>query len=207
VRRLVVTVVLIALVFGASTTRASAAGNDVHIVNGAPNPAELTIQEGDTVTFVNDDDVAHAIFVLGEQRGRTIAPHTRSDPFGPFQTGGQGGRSDYQVDQGGSAGAIIIAGPSTTTTSTTATTTAPPTTAATTTTAKPTTTTTSTTTTATSTTTTAVPGTASSSRGGRGQGTTSSKWLAVFGGVLGLVGIGNMIRVITRPKFGRNRQA
>ena len=202
-RRPVVILVLIALVLGALAPGASAAGNEVHIIDGAPKPAELTIQEGDTVTFVNHDDVAHAIFVLGEQRGRTIEPHTRSDPFGPFLTGGQGGRSDYQVDQDGAAGVIIIAGPPPSTTSTTTTTTT--TTAPTTTTTKPATTTTTTSTT--TTTTAPAHSDSSSTAGGRGQGTTSPKWLAVAGGVLGLVGIANMIRVMTRPKYGRNRQA
>jgi plastocyanin len=205
VRRFAVTLVLIALVLGGPMPRASAAGNEVHIIDGAPNPAELTIQEGDTVTFVNHDDVAHAIFVLGEQRGRTIEPHTRSDPFGPFQTGGQGGRSDYQVDQDGPSGVIVIAAPSTTTTSTTRTTT-PPTAVPSTTTTKPLTTA-STTTTSTTNTTAPTHSGSSSDGGGRGQTTARSKWLAVAGGVLGLVGIGNMIRVMTRPKYGRNRQA
>ena len=204
-RRPVVTLVLIALVLGSSAPSATAAGNEVHIIDGAPNPAELTIQEGDTVTFVNHDDVAHAIFVRGEQRGRTIEPHTRSDPFGPFVTGGQGGRSDYQVDQDGPAGVIIIAGPPTTTTSTTTTTTSTTTTAPTTTTTKPATTTTTTSTT--TTTTAPARSDSSSAAGGRGQGTTSPKWLAIAGGALGLVGIANMIRVMTRPKYGRNRQA
>ena len=173
----------------------------MHIVNGAPNPQQLIINEGDTVTFVNDDDVPHAIWAGGEQRGGTIEPHTRSDTFGPFQTGGQGGHSDYQVDQGGPGGSIVISETPTTTEPTTA-----PSTTTTTTTVPTTTTTASTTTTTTRpTTTTTKPTTTSTSSSPPPSDATddddaSRPWLAWAGLALALVGIGNLIRVVLRPK-------
>jgi plastocyanin len=212
VRTTFVYLALIALAVASASTRAYADSADVHIVNGAPDPQSLTVHDGDTVTFVNDDDVPHAIFAGGEQRGHTIEPHTRSEPFGPFDTAGQGGRSDYQVDENGAHGVILIQSASSTTASTT--TTAAPTT--TTTTTKPTTTTTkpttttakpSTTTTAPSTTTTTTRPPSSSTNGRKGQSGPSSVWLAVFGGVLVLVGIGNIVRVMLRPKHRRRGQA
>ena len=59
---------------------AHAAAGSVHIVNGAPNPSSLTVNNGDTVTIFNDDDVAHAIFANGAQQGPSIPPHTVSTP-------------------------------------------------------------------------------------------------------------------------------
>src|SRR5256885_4500555 len=61
---------------------AAAATTEVHISGGAPDPAEVTIDEGDTVTFLNDDDVEHQIFAAGQPRGDPIAPHTGAE-FGP----------------------------------------------------------------------------------------------------------------------------
>src|SRR4051794_24867331 len=92
-------------------TRADAANTVIHIVNGAPSPDQnpVTVNEGDTVSFANDDDVPHALFAWGVQRGETIPPHTTSGPYGPFVTGGTGGTFDYQVDQNGPAGRIIVA--------------------------------------------------------------------------------------------------
>jgi hypothetical protein len=161
------------------------------------------------VTFVNDDDVAHAIFAGGVQRGETIPPHGVGGPFGPFQTGGSRGRFDYRVDRNGPAGPIIVdpAGapaPSTSTTASTTTTTRPTTTStspfATATTAAPTTTTT---TTIATTATTAATATASGSVGVKSSGRSddASKRLAVLGVALlaaGLVGLilvtGNRLR-------------
>jgi len=208
VRKAFVVCILIATVIGSSVGRASAAPAaapaEVHIVNGAPNPQQLTINDGDTVTFVNDDDVPHAIWAGGQQRGRTIEPHTRSDTFGPFQTAGQGGRSEYQVDQNGASGVIVINGPGpttvppppptepTTTTTLATTTTAVPTT--TTTTTAPTTTTKPTTTSTTTTTTGVAPGATNDGD------SPSRAWLGWAGLAVALVGVANVIRVVTRPK-------
>jgi plastocyanin len=204
VRKAIVVCILIAAALGSWVGLAAAAPAEVHIVNGAPNPQQLTINDGDTVTFVNDDDVPHSIWAAGQQRGRTIQPHTRSDTFGPFQTSGQGGRSEYQVDQDGAAGVIQISGPApttapppttaaTTTTTVATTTPIPTTTAATTTTTKPTTTTT------TSTTTTLASSSAPPS-GTSDDGSPSRAWLGWVGLTVALVGIGNVVRVMTRPK-------
>lgn len=204
-RTAIVALALIALAVGSGSTVASAAVGDIHIVNGAPDPQTLTVHDGDTVTFMNDDDVPHAIFAGGEQRGHTIEPHTRSEPFGPFDTAGQGGRSDYQIDENGAHGVILIQGAtaeSTTTTAAPTTTTSRPTT----TTAKPTTTTAPSTTT-TAPTTTAARSSSSSTKGGHGQSGPSTVWLAVFGGLLVLLGVGNMVRVMVRPKYRRKDQA
>jgi plastocyanin len=205
VRKAIVVCILIAAALGSSVGRATAAPAEVHIVNGAPNPQQLTINDGDTVTFVNDDDVPHSIWAAGQQRGATIQPHTRSDTFGPFQTAGHGGRSEYQVDQGGAPGAIVISGaaptteppppttaPTTTTTVATTTTAIPTTTAPTTSTTKPTTTTT------TSTTTTIAS--SGAPPGGTTDDSPSRAWLGWIGLVVALVGIGNLVRVMTRPK-------
>ena len=205
-RKSIFAFVVLAFVVGVLVTRADAATSEVHIVNGAPNPQELTIQDGDTVTFVNDDDVPHAIYAQGQQRGATIEPHTRSQTFGPFQTGGQGGRSEYQVDEGGAAGVIIITGTSTTTSSSTTTTTTAPTTSTTTTiiTTTSTSTTTTTTSTSTTTTTTTRPPASSSSNSEGGQD-TSWPWLAPIGALLALIGVANFMRVVLRPKSRRRR--
>jgi len=193
---------------GASAAPLAAAPAEVHIVGGAPNPQQLTINDGDTVTFVNDDDVPHSIWAAGQQRGRTIQPHTRSDTFGPFQTAGQGGRSEYTVDQNGAPGSIVISGaPAPTTAPTTTTTTTAPTTTTTTTvpTTTTTATTTSTTTTTTKPTTTSTAPTTSSSSGAPAGDTSNDDtpartWLGWAGLVVALVGIGNVIRVLARPK-------
>ncbi|HEV3225399.1 MAG TPA: hypothetical protein VGZ52_01140 [Acidimicrobiales bacterium] len=105
----------VAFVLVALPARPSAAATpEVHIANGAPQPAQLAVVDGDTVTFVNDDDVAHAIFSQGAQRGATVAPHTASAPYGPFRTGGSRGEFAYQVDNGAS-GTIIVNDTQTTT--------------------------------------------------------------------------------------------
>lgn len=211
-RKAFVVCILIATAIASSVGHApaafAAAPAEVHIVNGAPNPQQLTINDGDTVTFVNDDDVAHAIWAAGQQRGRTIQPHTRSDTFGPFQTAGQGGRSEYQVDQNGAPGAIVINGPApttvppppptepTTTTTLATTTTAVPTT--TTTTTAPTTTTTRPTTTTTTTTTIAASSAAPGATNDDDSPTRA--WLGWAGLAVAVVGIANVIRVVTRPK-------
>jgi plastocyanin len=180
---------------------ASAATTTVHIVGGAPNPAEVTIDEGDMVTFVNDDDIEHRIFAAGQPRGDPIAPHTSAD-FGPFQTGGQKGTFTYQVDQNGSAGTIFVRGPapsttpSTTPTTRPTTTTAQPTTTATSTTVATTTSTTlATTTSASSTTTTLLAVQSDSKKKG------SSNVLAVVGFALLFAGVGGLIVAV-----GRSRQ-
>lgn len=212
-RTATVVFILIATAIGSFVDRAAAgpvvaAPAEVHIVNAAPNPQELTINDGDTVTFVNDDDVPHAIWAAGQQRGRTIQPHTRSDTFGPFQTAGQGGRSNYTVDQDGAPGVIVINGappttaappPTTapTTTTTVATTTTKP---ATTTTTASTTTTTKPATTTTSTTTTTIASSSTAPGGGSGDDSSSRAWLGYVGLVLALIGIGNVVRVMIRPK-------
>ncbi len=67
---------------------ARAAAGEVHIVNGAPNPSSLTVNDGDTIIIFNDDDDAHAIFAKGQQFGPSIAPHTGGE-YGPFNTGAQ----------------------------------------------------------------------------------------------------------------------
>jgi len=215
VRKAFVVCILIATAIASSVGHApvafAAAPAEVHIVNGAPNPQTLTINDGDTVTFVNDDDVPHAIWAAGQQRGRTIQPHTRSDTFGPFQTAGQGGRSEYQVDQNGAPGVIVINGaasttqppppptePATTTTLATTTTAVPTTT---TTTTAPTTTTTKPTTTSTSTTTTTTIASSSAAPDATTDDDSPSRaWLGWAGLAVALIGIANVIRVVTRPK-------
>ena len=212
-RKAIVVCFLIATVVGSWLGRADAATSaaaqaDVHIVNGAPNPQTLTINDGDTVTFVNDDDVPHSIWAAGQQRGRTIQPHTRSDTFGPFQTAGQGGRSNYQVDENGASGVIVISETPTTAAPPPPSTTAPTTTttAATTTTALPTTTTTTSTTTTTRPTTTSTTTSTTVASSGAAPGSTSDDdsssraWLGWAGLVVALVGIGNVVRVVLRPK-------
>ena len=183
---------------------ATAASTDVHIVGGAPNPAEVTVDDGDTVTFFNDDDVEHRIFAAGQQRGDPIAPGT-STVFGPFDTGGQRGTFAYNVDENGPAGTIFVRGPaaSTSTTSTTATT-KPTTTTATTTTTKPATTTTTATTVATttsvaSTTTTLLVVQSDSHK------KDSSNSLAVLGFALLVAGIGGLIVAMGDRAGGRSR--
>src|SRR4051812_18493562 len=153
-------------------TRAEAANTTIHIVDNAPAQNPVVINDGDTVTFANDDDVAHAIFAAGAQRGETIPAHTTSGPYTPIVSGDQGGRFDYQVDQNGAPGTIIVAGPPATEPPPPATepppTTVPATTAPTTTsTTATTTTTTSTTTTTTSTTVASSSSSSSSSSSGK----------------------------------------
>lgn len=177
-------------------TPAAAATAEVHIVGGAPDPAQVFVDDGDTVTFLNDDDVAHTIYAAGQPRGNPIPPHTGAE-FGPFQTGGQRGTFAYQVDQNGPAGTIIVRGTATSTSSTTTTlpvisTTRPTTT--TTTTAPTTTTTTSTTEQPTTTTTAAGRVTAHKKE--------SSTVLAVLGFVLLVAGIGGLVVVVTRSRRG-----
>jgi plastocyanin len=120
VRRTFATVAVAPFLVVLLAPSAQAANAQVHIVGGAPNPAQITVDDGDTVSFVNDDNVEHAIFAQGVQRGATIPPHSTSEPFGPFQTGGQQGNFTYQVDRSGPSGTIVVRGP--VTTSTTATT-------------------------------------------------------------------------------------
>ena len=190
---------LLTLLAAASAT---AATTQVHIAGGAPNPAEVTIDEGDTVTFFNDDNVEHRIFALGQDQSGPIAPGSSLD-VGPFQTGGQGGRFDYRVDQNGPAGAILVREPATSPTSSTTSTTKP-----TTTTAKPTTTSTTSTTTSTSTTvattattdtttttTTAVPVAQSDAKK-----KDSTNILAVLGVALLVAGIGGLIVAMQRSR-------
>jgi plastocyanin len=188
------------------TAPARAASTTVTIGGGgAPNPAQVTVDEGDTVTFFNGDNVEHAIYALGQNQSGPIAPGSSLD-FGPFQTGGQGGRFDYRVDQNGPAGVIVVRGPgaSTTTTTKPTSTTAKPTTTTTTTaptttaTTLATTTTSETTTTTTSTTTTTTVATASS-----GTKDDSPNILAVVGFALLVAGIGGLIVAMERSRRRR----
>jgi plastocyanin len=119
VRRIFATVVVASFLVALLAPPARAANVQVRIANGAPTPTQVTVDDGDTVSFVNDDDVGHAIFAQGVQRGETIPPHTTSGPYGPFQTGGQQGNFEYQVDRNGPAGTIVVRGPVTTTSTTT----------------------------------------------------------------------------------------
>jgi plastocyanin len=115
VRRTFATIAVATFLVALCAPSARAANVQVRIANGAPTPTQVTVDDGDTVSFVNDDDVGHAIFADGVQRGETIPPHSTSGPYGPFQTGGQQGRFDYQVDRNGPAGTILVQGPVTTT--------------------------------------------------------------------------------------------
>src|SRR3954452_24613499 len=148
---------------------ASAGSHDVHIAGGLPQPQQLNVDSGDTVFFVNDDNVAHAVFANGQQFGDTIMPHQSGGPYGPFT--GNGAEYAYHVDSNtGPCGVIVVgSGSSTACAAPTPTTSHPPTTAAvvTTTTAAAVVTTTSTTeattTSTSSTTTTTEPSTTTSS--------------------------------------------
>ncbi|MEY2434089.1 MAG: hypothetical protein QOC92_3814 [Acidimicrobiaceae bacterium] len=120
VRRTLAAVVVASFLVALLAPSARAATAQVHIVDGAPNPSQITVDDGDTVSFVNDDDVEHAIFAQGVQRGETIPPHSTSGPYGPFQTGGQQGNFSYQIDRDGPAGTVVVRGPvATTSTATT----------------------------------------------------------------------------------------
>ncbi|MEY2422228.1 MAG: hypothetical protein QOI95_2295 [Acidimicrobiaceae bacterium] len=179
---------------------AGAASTDVHIVGGAPSPSQVTVNEGDTVTFFNDDDVEHTIFAAGQPRGGPIAPHTGAE-FGPFETGGERGTFAYRVDENGPAGTIFVQGPATSTSSSTSTTRAPTTTTVTTTTTTAPTTTTAAPVASTTTSTTVVvvqPGAPKQD---------SSNLLAVLGGVLLVAGIGGMVLVLERSRRQRRRRS
>jgi plastocyanin len=183
---------------------ANAATAEMHIVDGAPNPAQLTVDDGDTVMFFNDDDVEHTIFAAGRAYGDPIPPHG-SELFGPFSTGGERGTFAYRVDENGASGAVIVRGPATTSPPTT---TAPP---RATTTTRPTTTTASTATTATTATTSTTTTTTveSTTTTGAVIVTTpgkkdSSNILAVLGVALLVAGIGGLVIALER---GRRRRA
>src|SRR6476659_1527879 len=110
VRKIVFGLLLVASALVWPTTAAVAESHDVHIVNGVPDPQQLSVADGDTVVFVNDDDVARAIFAQGEQRGDTIMPHQKGGPYGPFT--GAGAEYDYQIDNAnGPTGVIFVGGP------------------------------------------------------------------------------------------------
>lgn len=94
----------------------AAATTQVHIVGGAPSPAEVTIDDGDFVEFVNDDDGPHAIFALGDQRGTTIPPHRTSDAYGPFRPENGGNTFPYRIDEDGPEGLIVVRSTETSTT-------------------------------------------------------------------------------------------
>jgi plastocyanin len=181
-------------------TPASAATTEVHIVGGVPNPREVTIDEGDMVAFVNDDNVEHRIFAGGQQRGDPIAPGT-SENFGPFQTGGQKGTFAYSVDDNASGTIFVrasVPAPSSTTTTstpaTTTTTTQPATTTSTTTTTTSTTLPTTTTVASTTTATVAVQPDAKKKK--------SSNPLAVIGFALLVAGVGGLIVATERSRRG-----
>jgi plastocyanin len=106
----IVAVVAAALLFGAAARATAAVTTQVHLVGGAPNPTQVTIDDGDFVAFVNDDDAAHAIFALGEQRGSSIPPHRTSDLYGPFHPEGAGNTFPYRIDQDGQEGLIVVRG-------------------------------------------------------------------------------------------------
>jgi plastocyanin len=96
---------------------ASAAQFDIHISGGAPSPSTLTIDPGDTIVYVNDDDVSHTIFADGRPQDDPIPPGGQSNQFGPFDAGGQQATYGYRVDATGPSGTIILRGtvPTTTT--------------------------------------------------------------------------------------------
>jgi plastocyanin len=168
VRRTVPVLILAAAAFMLLVPTAEAASHDVHLAGGLPQPQQVNVASGDTVFFVNDDNVAHAIFANGQQFGDTIMPHQTGGPYGPFT--GDGAEYAYRVDSNtGPCGVVVVGGGSSSAcagpppTTTKPTTTAPP---ATTTTAAPATTTTAapaTTSTSTTTTTTTQPSTTTSS--------------------------------------------
>ena len=197
---LVVASCLVALLAGP----AHAANADVHIVGGAPSPATVTINEGDTVTFRNDDDVEHTIFALGQPQAAPIPPGGAQE-FGPFRTGGEAGRFDYRVDRNGPAGTIFVQGPPPTTTPPTtrpSTTTAPPTTATTTPTTTTTTTTAPTTTSATSTSVASTTTTQVASQTEPRDKDTTNR-LAVLGFALLVAGMGGMVIALGRSRRRR----
>jgi plastocyanin len=207
VRKPLATVAVASCLLMLFTAPARAASATVTIGGGgAPSPAQVTVDEGDSVTFFNGDNVDHAIYALGQNQSGPIAPGSSLD-FGPFQTGGQGGRFDYRVDQNGPAGVIVVRGPGASTTTTvkpTTTTVKPTTTTATTaptttTTTLATTTTSETTTTTTSTTTTTTVAAASS-----GKKDDSPNVLAVLGFALLVAGIGGLIVATGRSRRRRS---
>jgi plastocyanin len=178
---------------------ANAATAEMHIVGGAPNPAEITVDEGDSVMFFNDDDVEHTIFADGQPYGDPIRPHG-NELFGPFETSGQGGTFAYQVDAGGASGTVIVRGPAATSSSTTATS------------APPRTTTTSTTvpatTEATATTATTLAGIDSSTAvaaGPKSGKKDSSNVLTVIGFALLAAGVGGLVIAMERSRRRRAR--
>jgi plastocyanin len=180
---------------------AVAANAEVHIVGGAPNPAEITVDSGDLVTFFNDDDVEHTIFAAGQPRGDAIAPHSGAE-FGPFDTGGERGTFAYRVDQSGPAGVVIVRGQATTSApaSTAPASTAPPETTATTTTV-----TAPTATTGAAPTTVAFDSSTTVTNEVKSGGKDSSNLLAVLGFALLVAGIGGLVVVLERTR--RRRRA
>lgn len=184
---------------------ARAADHTVHIQGGAPNPAHLTVADGDTVVFVNDDGDAHTIFAAGAPRGDSIPPGGTGD-FGPFETNGEGGTFAYQVDDGGASGAIVVPKSATTPPPTT-----PPTVRPTTTTVPATTTTTTTTTPPT---TTSVPATTTTTAPtfdskvvvpNPPRKKDSSNVLAVLGFALLAAGLGGLVIAVERSRRRRAR--
>src|SRR3954454_22043813 len=111
-----------AVVVALTATAAQAESHDVHLVGNNPQPQDLNVANGDTVFFVNEDNVAHAILANGQQFGGTIMPHQTGGPYGPFT--GDGAEYAYRVDSNtGPCGVIVVgagsssacAGPSPTT--------------------------------------------------------------------------------------------
>lgn len=168
-----------AVVVALTASAAQAESHDVHIVANSPQPQQINVANGDTVFFVNDDNVAHAIFANGQQFGGTIMPHQTGGPYGPFT--GDGAEYAYHVDSNtGPCGVIVVGAgsssacagappPTTKPTSTTVVTTTTAVAPATTTTAVTTTSTASTTTT-----TTTTPSTTTSSETAAGESHSSS---------------------------------
>ena len=189
------------LVFLAAPAHAATA--EMHIVDGAPNPAQLAVDDGDTVMFFNDDDVEHTIFALGQPQA-VIPAHDRTT-LGPFEPAGA--RFDYRVDDGGAPGVIVVRGPdapppsppppaSTTTTTPRTTTTAPPATA---------TTEDTTTTTSTSTTVAAIDSSTSVAADPKAGKKDSSNLLAVLGFALLAAGVGGLVIALERSRRRRTR--
>lgn len=205
-RRLLAVVVAATAVVALTSGTARAATGSVHIrPGGAPDPPSLTVNDGDTVTIFNDDDVAHAIFALGQQQGPSIAPHS-SGEYGPFNTGGTQGRFDYRVDSNGPAGVIIVRTRAATTSTTRppTTTTTVATTTTTSTTVAPTTT--STTIIITTTTTTSAPSTTGVVVVGQDTGKKKSNGLAVIGFMLLLAGLGGFVLLTVTARRRQNRR-
>jgi len=204
-RLLAVVVAAIALVVLNSGSARAEAGS-VRIQDGAPNPASITVNSGDTVVISNDDNVEHTIFALGAPQGPPIAPHG-AEEYGPFNTGGTAGRFDYRVDSDGPAGVILVRATAATTTSrptTTTSTTIARTTTTSTTTTIATTTTTSTTSTTTTTSSSASTDSNSTVVVGQDTGKKKSKGLAALGFLLLLAGLGGfvLLTVTSRRRRG-----